>query len=113
MVTLDMSEVKRYVQSSIGEIHSNHDVAEHFGITATALGHSWRRAGERLPLGKFIEEVRVRVSMSIHRTTPGASCKEIAYEAGYHSEDVASRSFKRITGQSMKRSLLSDHSDPD
>jgi AraC-like DNA-binding protein len=100
-----IEQIKLYVYLHIAEIHTIKDLAGHFQTTDAALKMVWRRSRETLPLKKFIDRTRVNVAKSWYRRHPDALCKEVALHLGYHTYQVASRSFKRLTGQSMKRSL--------
>ncbi len=100
MATLDINEVKRYIRTHFEEVHGIQNIAANVGTTVDVLEHRWRRSGERMPLGKSIEAVRLQKAVTLHRFRPGASCKEIAYRVGYHSVDVGPRCFKRVLGRS-------------
>ncbi len=108
MPKIDPSKVRLFVLANIGKIRTIQDVADPFGVSADALRMQWKRAGERISMGQFIRRVRLQAALSQGQMDPKASCKEIAEAVGYSSLDVASRCFKRLSGQSMKNLDRSD-----
>ena len=99
----DTQEVKRYICTHIGEMHSIQDVAEPFGMTADALRMAWKRAGEQEPLGRYTVALRMAIIKSLLMGEPGISAGDAARAGGFLHESSAARSFKRETGLTMRQ----------
>ncbi len=96
----DVALLKRIIQIHYTEIHCIKDVARFTTYSAETIRRDFTRS-EHVSLSKYITEIRVEMAKRLLETTE-KSCQEICDGVGFSRADVGARTFKRITGRTMK-----------
>jgi len=97
----DTERVKDFIRRSFGDIRSSRDVAREFNISVETLRKDFVRI-EQKRLSLFISETRIDFMKSLLKETT-QHCNSICLAAGFSREEVGERSFKKMTGMTMKQ----------
>ena len=91
--------IKLVIEEHFNEIHSIKDISKFVPCSTESLRKRFVTS-EHIPIGTFIRIKKVEHAKKLLSTT-NMSCKKVAQAIGYSRGDVASRTFRQVTGQSM------------
>ncbi len=92
--------VKLHILKNIGKIRGIKGLAEELGVASETLRKQFRR-NEATPISSFINQAKVKRARILLEDT-SLTCLEICVDVGFLREDSGARTFKRLTGMTMK-----------
>jgi two-component system response regulator YesN len=99
-MAINIEAVKSTIFQNVHLIQENEDVAYLLKVNPETLRKVFKRK-MKIPLSEYITIVRIQLMKELLLTT-NLLCFEICFRVGFTREDSGAKSFKRITGVSMK-----------
>ena len=101
--TIDICELKHYIDEQISEIHTIADLSQQLGKSPESLRRVFKRSCEVISLGAYLTQVRVQILARDLVDHPELRCYEIGLLVGIERLDVAAHVFKRAYGMTMQQ----------
>ena len=101
--TIDLCELKRFIDEHIYEIHAIQDLSQQLAKSPKSLRRVFKRSGEVISLGAYLTQTRVQILARDLVDHPELRCYEIGLLVGIERLDVAAHVFKRAYGMTMQQ----------